>query len=127
MQALLLVGAGGALGAMARYWVGTLVGHAYRGPFPYATFMVNILGSLIMGLVVGYLARFTPAGQGWLRLFIAVGILGGFTTFSSFSLEAALLIERGNLGLSFVYVLSSVVAGIIALFIGLFVMRGGAA
>ena len=125
MQAFLLVGAGGALGAMGRYGVGTLVGRVWHGGLPLGTLAVNIVGSLAMGLLVGFLARYTPEWQAQARLFLAIGLFGGFTTFSAFSLDAVILIERGQFGLAFVYALASVVLSVLALFIGLIVMRGG--
>ena len=122
MNPYLLVGIGGALGAMTRYGVGTLVGSLNNG-FPLATFLINIAGSLAMGLLVGILARTTPAFQNEIRLFVAVGIFGGFTTFSSFSLDTISMIERGDLMLALGYVLGSVVLGIGALWVGLFFIR----
>lgn len=126
MQSVLLIGAGGALGALGRYGVGVLVGRFWQGPLPLATLTVNIVGSLAMGLLIGFLARTVPAWQGDVRLFAAVGLLGGFTTFSAFSLDAVTLIERGQGGLALFYVLLSVIASILALFAGLMLMRGGA-
>ena len=96
-------------------------------PFPLATMLVNIAGSLIMGLFIGWLARTTPAWQADARLFFAVGVLGGFTTLSSFSLDTVTLLERGEIGPAALYVLGSVVVSIAALFVGLLVMRAGAA
>lgn len=126
MNAFLLVALGGALGASARYgaglWVGRVVGHG----FPYGTLLVNIAGSLVMGLLIGFLARNTPGWQNEARLFGAVGVLGGFTTFSAFSLDAVTLIERGDWSGFSVYVLVSVMASLLALFVGLYLMRGGA-
>lgn len=124
MQAFLLVGAGGAVGAMGRYGVGLMVGRLWHGPFPLATLSVNVLGSLAMGLLVGFLARYTPEWQAQGRLFLAVGLFGGFTTFSSFSLDAVTLLERGQGGLALGYALVSVVLSILALFLGLMIMRG---
>lgn len=126
MQSILLIGAGGALGALGRYGVGVLVGRFWHGPLPLATLTVNIVGSLAMGLLIGFLVRTVPAWQGDVRLFAAVGLLGGFTTFSAFSLDAVTLIERGQSGLALFYILLSVVASILALFAGLMLMRGGA-
>jgi len=123
MQAYLLVGTGGAIGAMGRYGFSVLVGHFWRTSFPLATLMINVLGSLAMGLLVGYLARTLPPLQNELRLFVAVGVLGGFTTFSAFSLDAITLIERGQWGHAIVYALLSVITSITALFLGLLVMR----
>lgn len=123
----LYVAAGGAVGAAGRYQLGRAVTHTL-GPntgFPWATLTANVVGSLAMGLLVGWLAR-SGQGSDSLRLLIGVGLLGGFTTFSAFSLEMILLIERGAYSLSFAYALVSVAAGLIALYIGLIAMRGAA-
>ncbi len=126
MNALLLVGLGGAIGSIARYGTGVLVGRLWSTSFPLATMLVNITGSLIMGLFIGYLARTTPAWQADARLFVAVGILGGFTTLSSFSLDTVVLIERGEITQAAFYVLGSIVISVLALFGGLLIMRGAA-
>lgn len=126
MQAFLLVGAGGALGAMGRYGFGVLVGRVWHGGFPLATLVVNIIGSLVMGLLVGLMARYTPEWQAETRLFVAVGILGGFTTFSSFSLDAITLIERGQFVAALGYILVSAIASILAVYLGLMLVRGAA-
>ena len=123
MNALLLVGLGGAIGAVARYATGMAVGSLWRDPFPLATLLINIAGSLAMGLLVGWLAKTLPPGQEDIRLFVAVGILGGYTTFSAFSLEAIVLIERGDLWGAAIYVFASVVLSVLALFLGLLLMR----
>ena len=122
MNAYLLVGVGGALGAMARYGVGALIAPTANS-FPTATFLVNIIGSIAMGLLVGYLARMTPQYQAEIRLFVAVGIFGGFTTFSSFSLEAFTLLERGEYVLATLYIVGSVLLSIAGLMMGLWSMR----
>jgi CrcB protein len=126
MNPYLLVAIGGALGSMARYGTGVRVGKAWSASFPLGTMLINIVGSVAMGLFIGYLVRTTPAWQADARLFVAVGVLGGFTTFSSFSLDAVSMLERGELGLALFYVLGSVIIGIAALFAGLVVMRVGA-
>jgi CrcB protein len=126
MNPYLLVAIGGALGSMGRYGTGVLVGKAWSASFPLGTMLINIVGSVAMGLFIGYLVRTTPAWQADARLFVAVGVLGGFTTFSSFSLDAVSMLERGELGLALFYVLGSVIIGIAALFAGLVVMRVGA-
>ena len=123
MQSYLLVAAGGAIGATARYGASILVGHFWRTPFPVATMLINILGSLAMGLLVGYLVRTLPPWQNEARLFIAVGILGGFTTFSAFSLDVVTLLERSELAAAALYALVSVVLSVAALFVGLFIFR----
>jgi CrcB protein len=90
--------------------------------FPYGTFLINISGSIVMGLIAGYLAFKGGATQHW-RLFIMTGILGGYTTFSAFSLDTALLYERGALGLAAFYLLGSVALSIAGLFGGLALVR----
>lgn len=127
MQAYLLVAVGAAIGGVARYAVSSLIGRMWTGSFPLATLTVNIVGSLLMGLLVGALARFMPAWQAEARLFAAVGVLGGFTTFSSFSLDTIVLIERGELPLAILYVALSVVVCVIGLYLGLLITRGSPA
>jgi CrcB protein len=120
------VAVGGGIGAVLRYQMGRGMTHWLGVPvvttFPWATLAVNVIGSLAMGLLAGILARYGQGGEQW-RLFIGVGVLGGFTTFSSFSLEMMLLIERGQAAQGIVYALVSVLAGLTALYIGLIVMR----
>ena len=127
MYPYLLVAVGGALGSVARYGAGVLVGKAWDSTFPLATLLINIAGSLAMGLFIGFLARTTPAWQADARLFVAVGMLGGFTTLSSFSLDTVTLIERGDVGPAALYVALTIAVSIAALFAGLVVMRAGAA
>ena len=124
MYSFLLVGAGGSIGAMSRYGLSLLVGRLWPMSFPLATLLVNVLGSLAMGVFIGLMARFLPAWQNEARLFVAVGVLGGFTTFSSFSLDTIVLIERGNLLMAGAYVLLSVVVCLVGLYLGLLVTRG---
>jgi CrcB protein len=114
-----LVGIGGALGAMLRYFVSGLL------PAAWGTAVINIAGSLAMGLLAGLLARVLPAGQEEIRLFVAVGILGGFTTFSAFSLDTVTLWQRGDVVGAGLYVLVSVVVSILGLFAGLWLARIG--
>ena len=126
LHASLLVATGGAVGSWARYVTGWLwtraIGPVAASAFPWATLTVNVVGSFAMGLLAGWLARHGSHGEGW-RLLLAVGLLGGFTTFSSFSLEFALLVERGTIGLAALYVGISLVAGFAGLFGGLALMR----
>ena len=121
-----LVALGGGLGAWLRFVTGAAwtraIEPAAATAFPLATLSVNVIGSLSMGLLAGWLARHGTAGEPW-RLLLGVGVLGGFTTFSAFSLEFALLVERGEIGVATAYVALSLVAGFAALFAGLFVMR----
>lgn len=122
MQAYLLVGIGGALGAAARYGAQSWIGSLANG-FPTATFLINILGSIAMGLLVGVLAKTTPQYQNEIRLFVAVGIFGGFTTFSSFSLDAITMIERGDVLLASVYIVGSVILSVAGLWMGMLAIR----
>lgn len=122
MSGLLWVALGGALGSAARYGVNIGAAWILGKNFPWGTFIVNVLGSFVMGLLAGLLMRkFT--GDENLQLFLLTGILGGFTTFSAFSLDAANLMERGENGLMLVYVLGSVILAILALFAGFLVER----
>ena len=124
MMQFLLVAVGGALGAVARYGLGLTAGRLAPGAaWPWGTFVANTTGGLLMGLLAGWLALKAGAGQESLRLFAAVGVLGGFTTFSAFSLETALMIERRELATAFVYAVGSVVLSIAALFVGLMIAR----
>ena len=120
---LLLVMLGGALGAGARFLVGRALPLPANG-FPSATLIVNIVGGLLMGLLAGALARIN-AGEGW-RLFLGVGVLGGFTTFSAFSLDVVTLAERGQIILATGYIAASVVGAIGALVAGLLLVRAAA-
>lgn len=123
MPNLLLVMLGGAFGAGARHLAGA-AGLRWLGPgFPWWTLFVNLSGSLFMGLLTGWLVR--AGGSEQTRLFLAVGVLGGFTTFSAFSLELGLMVQRGELANAAAYVLASVVGGVLLLFAGLWLMRLG--
>jgi fluoride exporter len=118
----LLVFIGGGLGSTLRHIVNVATPRLLGTAFPYHTFIINISGSIIMGLIAGYLAFKGEASQPW-RLFLMTGILGGYTTFSAFSLDSMLLYERGALGLAAFYVLGSVVFSIAGLFAGLSLIR----
>jgi fluoride exporter len=118
----LLVFVGGGLGSTLRYLVNVICPKLFGPAFPYHTFIINITGSTVMGLIAGYFAFRGDASQSW-RLFLMTGILGGYTTFSAFSLDTAFLYERGDLGLALFYVLGSVVFSIGGLFAGLALMR----
>ena len=122
MPHLLLVMAGGAIGAGLRFLLARWTLHQFGPALPWGTLSANILGGLAMGILAGLLARFGTGGEGW-RMFIGIGILGGFTTFSAFSLETANMIERGAMGLAAGYALVSVVASVAALFAGLWLVR----
>ena len=118
----LLVFLGGGIGAALRHGVNVGAARWLGTGFPFGTLTVNVTGSLLMGLLIAYLAFKGETSQHW-RLFIATGILGGYTTFSAFSLDVALLYERGAIGLAVGYVLASVVLSILALFVGLWLVR----
>ena len=121
MNSLFPVMIGGAIGAGARHLAGQAM-LARLGPgFPWWTLSINIAGSLAMGLLIGFLAR--SGGSETVRLFVGVGILGGFTTFSSFSLEFWTLFERGQMGQAAFYVLASVIGAILACGLGMLAVR----
>jgi len=122
MPQLLFVMLGGAIGAAGRHLVGRAMIAAMGPGYPWGTLTANILGGLFMGLLVGILSRISAPGES-LRLFLAVGVLGGFTTFSSFSLDAVNMIERGDWMLALGYVLVSVIASIGAVAAGLGFVR----
>ncbi|MBA4782361.1 MAG: fluoride efflux transporter CrcB [Rhizobiales bacterium] len=125
---LMLVALGGAVGAASRHLVGLVALRALGPGFPVGTLVVNILGSFLMGLLIAILARkgaaITSATE-W-RLFLATGVLGGFTTFSAFSLDAVLLWQRGESVSAIFYVLGSVALSILALMAGLMLVRATA-
>lgn len=115
---LLLVGLGGFLGSVARYGVGLIISNYFPQNFPYGTFLVNILGCLLMGFFYGIFEKFSGFHSGW-QLFLMVGICGGFTTFSSFSLENLQLLQNLNYSGFFLYSIGSFLLGILAIWGGL--------
>jgi len=119
-QAIIWVALGGALGAVGRYLVGLSLKTA--SGFPWATMSINILGSLLMGLVIGWLSR-QNGGSDALRLFVAVGILGGFTTFSTFSMDLFTLLERRDIAATMLYLGGSLLGGLLAFIIGFMALR----
>jgi len=123
MQTLFYVGIGGAVGAMARYLVGVQALRTFGSGWPYGTFAVNVAGGLLMGLLAGVLAHRGGLDQERWRLLLGVGVLGGFTTFSAFSLELALMLEKRAFATAAVYALASVALSTLALFAGLMVAR----
>ena len=122
MTHLLLVATGGAIGAGLRHLAGILALRLFGSGFPWGTLFVNIAGSLLIGLFIAWLAKRTGTSNE-LRLFLATGVLGGFTTFSAFSLDVANLFERGALSLAFGYILASVMFSVFAVFAGLWMGR----
>jgi len=122
MQTVLAVAAGGALGALARYYGAGYVARLAGLDFPIGTLTVNVLGSFLMGLLVEASALvWSPSPE--LRAFIAVGFLGAFTTFSTFSMDAVLLYERGQMLSAALYVVASVLLSIGAFFLALGLVR----
>ncbi len=122
MNSLFLVMAGGAVGAGLRHLVGRAALAALGPAWPWGTLTVNIVGGLAMGVLAGSLSRVSD-GEAW-RLLLGVGVLGGFTTFSAFSLDAVLMIQRGEIAAVLAYVLLSVSGAIGALALGLGITRG---
>lgn len=118
----LIVFLGGGFGAALRHGVNVTAARALGTAFPYGTFFVNVTGSLVMGLMAAYFAFKGDATQHW-RLLLTTGVLGGYTTFSAFSLDTALLYERGEIWLAAFYVVASVVLSLIGLFAGLYIVR----
>ncbi|MCE7798609.1 fluoride efflux transporter CrcB [Sphingobium sufflavum] len=118
MLQTILVMTGGAIGAALRYHAGKYSLALLGGGWPWGTLLVNVSGGLAMGLFTGWLALRGGDGEP-MRLFVAIGVLGGFTTFSSFSLETFAMIERGEITSATAYILASVVASVGALAIGL--------
>ena len=117
MPPLLLVMAGGAIGAGFRYHVGRVALLTFGPGFPWGTWIVNLGGGFLMGALAGALTRVGAVEP--LRLLLGVGVLGGFTTFSAFSLELFLMLQRGDFVTATSYAVSSVAGSILALFLGL--------
>jgi CrcB protein len=122
MTHMFLVMAGGAIGSAARWLTGRWMTAAFGAGYPYGTLAANLVGGLAMGLVVAILTRVGGATDN-LRLFFATGVLGGFTTFSSFSLDTVTMLQRGDLGVALGYALVSVIGSVCALFAGLYLVR----
>jgi CrcB protein len=120
---LAAVAAGGAIGSAARYVIAGWVQSAAWEGFPYGIFVVNISGGLIMGLLTELMAlKWNVSLE--MRAFLTTGILGGYTTFSTFSLDSALLIERGAYASAGLYIAGSAILSVVALFVGLWIVRG---
>ncbi|QGP79892.1 fluoride efflux transporter CrcB [Sphingobium sp. CAP-1] len=128
MTNIFLVMGGGAAGAALRYQLGRIAGQMAPGAtWPWGTFAANLLGGFAMGLLAGWLARDSAVSGEPIRLLLGVGVLGGFTTFSAFSLETMLMIQRGQSALALTYALASVIGAVAALALGLTLMRSAAA
>lgn len=122
MKLLLLAVLGGAIGAGLRHLVNVACTACLATTFPWATFIVNVVGSFLMGMAVAALVPYLGGSAAW-RTFLATGILGGFTTFSAFSLDAVHLFERGQMTDLVLYVVGSVLVSILALLVGVGVIR----
>lgn len=123
MPKLLLVMLGGAIGAGFRYHISRVALEQMGAGFPWGTFIVNLLGGLLMGIVAGIALSDGEAAEP-LVLFLGVGVIGGFTTFSAFSLEAVQMIQRGEIALAAAYAVSSLAGSIVLLFLGMLAARG---
>ena len=122
IKTLLLVGIGGGLGSVMRYLTAYIVGKFYDNPFPLATFSVNILGCLLIGILIGVFGKQLSPNDDLKYLFIT-GFCGGYTTFSTFSAENIQLIQSGNYVIPALYIASSVLFGILAVFLGMFLVK----
>lgn len=122
MKLFLLASLGGAIGAGARYLVNVVCAECLAPGFPWATFIVNVAGSFLMGVVMASLLPYLGDSVAW-RTFLATGILGGFTTFSAFSLDAVTLLEKQQLTLLALYVVGSVALSVLALVAGVGAVR----
>lgn len=118
LRQLLLVALGGAIGSAMRYLTAILLARHYTGSIPLATLVVNVLGCFLIGLLIGLCSETT-----YLRLLFITGFCGGFTTFSTFTAESYVMFREGAYGLAFLYIAGSVLIGLLALWIGLYVSR----
>lgn len=122
MLDLIVVAIGGAVGSVTRYLIGNFVSKNYHGSFPIGTFFINIVGCFLMGLFMSSLIQKEMVDTSW-RLFLCVGLLGGFTTFSSFGYEALTMLSNGKLMMAGMYAGCSVVAGLFAAITGMMVSK----
>lgn len=118
LRQLLLVALGGAIGSAMRYLTAILLARHYTGSIPLATLVVNVLGCFLIGLLIGLCSETT-----YLRLLFITGFCGGFTTFSTFTAESYVMFREGAYGLAFLYIAGSVLIGLLALWVGLYVSR----
>jgi len=118
----LMVGIGGGLGSILRFWLGSYIGSRMGSRFPYGPFVINITGSFLIGLVFAFLTARTQWSPNW-RYLIPIGFIGGYTTFSSFEYETLQTIQDGQIGLGLLYVAASVVVGFAAVWGGMMAGR----
>jgi CrcB protein len=118
----LMVGIGGCLGSILRFWLGSYIGNKMGTRFPYGTFVINITGSFLIGLVFALLTVKTEWSPNW-RYLIPIGFIGGYTTFSSFEFETLRSMQDGQIGLGLLYVAASVVVGFVAVWGGMIAGR----
>jgi len=121
-QNMLLIGAGGFLGSVLRYGSGQMIVKMFTSNHPFGTFFVNILGSLLIGLVLGMSEKGATITINW-KLFLAVGFCGGFTTFSAFALENINFIQSQQFMLSFLYISASLILGLAAVYFGFWIAK----
>ena len=122
IKTLLLVGIGGAMGSVLRYLTHWLTSKYFQSSFPLSTFLVNILGSLLIGLFIGYLGKYFPENHP-LKFLLIVGFCGGFTTFSSFALENYNLLQNNNQITAYIYIAASIVLTISAVGLGSYLSK----
>ena len=122
LKAIILVGTGGLIGSIGRYLVQNYCSRFAPYPFPVSTFTVNIVGSLLIGIIYGLADRQNVLSQEW-RLFLATGICGGFTTFSAFAMENMTLIKQGDYATFLAYTLSSIALGLGAVVLGVYISK----
>lgn len=122
MPAWLIVFIGAGIGGTLRHFVNQATAQWFGADFPWGTLTVNVVGSLVMGLIAGYFASWSAGSPAW-RLFLATGILGGFTTFSSFSLDVVVLFGKGEALAGALYVTASLVLSLAGLWAGLWLIR----
>ena len=122
MNMMFAVAAGGAIGATGRFLMGLLMLTVMGPGFPWGTLSVNILGSFLLGFIVNLMATRYSLSHIW-QGFLVIGVLGGFTTFSAFSLEVALMLQKNEIGAAAFYAFGSILIGVLALFAGLYAGR----
>lgn len=121
-QSIFLVGLGGAFGSILRYLVGIWLKRSAQDGFPWPTLFVNLVGSVLIGILISYFAS-KPQHNGYWPLLLITGLCGGFTTFSSFTLENTQLIQEGKVAMALIYITASILFGLVAVALGMIAMR----